>query len=185
MGGLGVHEHRADGATGGGAAEQEVVTVRPHASCLVPPALVLVLVGALTGVLVGLLDGRPPALGAAVAAVLAVVVLRFCVRPFARWWTTTTRLTTRRLVLCTGTFSRHRRDVPLSRVVAVDLRRTLRQRLTGAGTLVLQVEGAGEGRSEVVLAGLPWSQRLQDRLSTLAADCRRAERGTTGAEEAW
>ena len=130
-----------------------VVHLRAHASRLLLPALALLALAPVTGAVLGRTDG--PATWV-VGVLAAAVVVRLVVWPFARWWTTTYELTTRRASLRWGVVSRHGRDVPWRHVSDVELDRSVRQRLTGCGTVVLL---SGDD-SELVLADVPQPERL-------------------------
>lgn len=152
--------------------ERVVVRLRGHASRLLAPALVLLLVAPAVGLLLGRLDGVARWV---VVAVGALVVVRGVLWPFARWWTTTYELTDRRVCLRWGVLSRHGRDLPWRHVVDVALDRSVRQRLTGCGTVVVLGRGAsreavdGPG-PEMVLADVPQPERLWRAAAALAQE---------------
>jgi len=169
--------------------ERVVVRVRAHSSRLLAPAVALLVVAPLTGALLGRSDG--PATWLVVAAA-ALVVVRAVLWPFLRWWTTTYELTTRRVSLRWGVVSRHGRDVPWRHVGDVALDRSVRQRLTGCGTIVLVAPGtATDGdRGEVPLTDVPQPERLWRAASGLAEESGGARwdddpPGEAGDDEVW
>lgn len=146
--------------------EHGIVHLRAHASRLLPPAVALLVLAPVTGAVLGRTE--PPAAWA-VAAVAAVLAARLVVWPFLRWRTTTYELTTRRASLRWGVLSRHGRDVPWRHVVDVALDRSLRQRLTGCGTVVLTTrQASADDDGEVVLADVPQPVRLWRAAADLA-----------------
>ncbi len=157
--------------------EEVVVDLRPHWKALVVPVLALLLTVAVAGYLAGLLGaaGWQRAARWAVLGLAVVVVLRTSGWPFLRWWTTVYVVTTRRLIVRTGVFSRSGRDMPLSRVNDVHFEHNLVERLLGCGTLV--VESAGE-RGQLVLDDVPAVEEVQREIYRLheADDLRRRGR---------
>lgn len=153
--------------TAAGLGERSVVRLRGHAARLTGPALVLVALSGLTGLGLGWANGRAAWVSGVVAGLGGLAVLRWCVLPFVRWWTTTYELTTRRLSMRWGLLSRHGRDLPLRRVVDVALDRSLAERLVGAGTLTVHTAGDDE---PLVLARMPQPERLHRTLVGLLDD---------------
>ncbi|HZI96236.1 MAG TPA: PH domain-containing protein [Actinomycetales bacterium] len=142
--------------------ERVVVHLRAHASRLLPPAVALLVLAPVTGAVLGRTEGTASWVVGALAAVLGV---RLVLWPFLRWWTTTYELTSRRASLRWGVLSRHGRDVPWRHVADVALDRSLRQRLTGCGTVVLLCRDD----NEMVLADVPQPERLWRAAADLAA----------------
>lgn len=149
--------------------EQVVLKLRPHGRVLVVPALVLIATSAVASYVAAAL---PPSdvrlqlrLGIALLALL--VVLRWSVRPFLRWLSTTYAVTNRRVIVRRGVFSRVRRDVPLWRLDDVSVQRSLLQRMLRSGTLV--VESGGE-QGPLVLSDVPAVEQVRRELHRLRAD---------------
>jgi uncharacterized membrane protein YdbT with pleckstrin-like domain len=147
--------------------ERVLHDTHPHWRRLVVPALLLPLV-------VGLLTYADTAMPAwpdrgwaqlAVAAAAVLVLVRWSLVPFLRWWTTRLLLTDRRIVVQQGILSRTGREVPLHRVNDVSYERTLLERLLGCGTLV--VESGGE-HGQLVLVDVPQVERVRREVSRLA-----------------
>ncbi|WP_244303249.1 PH domain-containing protein [Leucobacter coleopterorum] len=128
-----------------------VVRFRRHGSRLVLPVLVLVAVAAATGYWVG---GLPNAwMNIAAAAGAALLALLFGIVPILIWLTRRTTITTRRIILRSGFFVRHRTEVMLARVREVKSSRTLAQRMRGSGDVVLL-----HGIDRTVLSDVPGSE---------------------------
>jgi uncharacterized membrane protein YdbT with pleckstrin-like domain len=143
-----------------GDGEEVVLELHPHWKRLAVPMLcVPLVVGVATYLLFLLPDGaRRVPLRWAVIGVAAVVVLRASVWPWLRWQSTLYVVTTRRLIVRTGVLSRSGRDIPLSRVNDVSFRRSLADRVLGAGTLT--VESGGE-LGQLVLVDVPGVEQVQ------------------------
>ena len=125
------------------ASGEDDLRVRPHARALVLPLLVLLVVLGVAGFAAGRAPEGDVQLPARVgtAAVAVLLLLRFAVRHWLRWLTTVLVVGDRTACLETGVLRRRRREVPLSRVVDVEVERSLPQRLLGSGTLVLETVG--------------------------------------------
>jgi uncharacterized membrane protein YdbT with pleckstrin-like domain len=67
-----------------------------------------------------------------------VLVLRFTVAPVIRWRTTHFVVTTRRVLVREGLFTRRGMDIPMSRINSVEFRHTLFERMLGVGTLIVE-----------------------------------------------
>lgn len=149
--------------------EDVVIRLRPHGRVLLVPVLVLLATMGAAGFAAARVpagDGQP-ALRALVAAVALLVLLRGCVLPFLRWRTTTLTITDRRIRTRHGIVRSRTRDVPLWRVADVVVERSLLQRLTGTGTLL--VDTAGE-RGGLVVRDVPGVHAVADRLGDLLDD---------------
>lgn len=122
------------------APERVVARVRPHAYRLVPAIVVLWIVAFAVPALWSRVDWVlwNPVL----AATAAGLVFVFTVVPCVMWAFRRTLITTRRVVIHGGPGAR--RDVPLHRIHDIEIRRSARQRLVGAGDLVLST-GGGHG----------------------------------------
>ena len=107
--------------------------------------------------------------------VAGLVLARWVVWPYLRWWNEIYVVTTRRLVLREGVFNRSGHDMPLSRLNDVSFTHSLWQRMLGCGTLV--VESAGE-RGQIRLDDVPRVELVQRTLYRLADQNRPAARPT-------
>jgi uncharacterized membrane protein YdbT with pleckstrin-like domain len=120
--------------------EQVVVHEHPHWKMLVGPVLVLLLVVGVASFLAALVSAQSWApwawLGLACAGL--ALVGRFTVFPVVRWRTTHLVVTSRRVLVREGVFTRHGFDIPLSRITGVQFRRSLLERILGSGTLVIE-----------------------------------------------
>jgi Bacterial PH domain/Short C-terminal domain len=129
--------------------EELVLDLRPHWSAVTGPVLLgLVAIGAgLT--LPGLVPGELGFLQATVQLVLrlaALTALGWLVAPrIARWVTTQIVLTSDRLILRTGVFTKYAREVRLPLIQDIMIRQSLWARLVRSGDLV--VETAGQRRA--------------------------------------
>jgi uncharacterized membrane protein YdbT with pleckstrin-like domain len=151
--------------------EDLVLVLRPHVKRLVGPVFVLLVVTPLASFLAGLIpDGSVQAwLRGAVALAALLIVLRWTVWPFLVWWNTVYAVTSRRLVMRHGVFSRSGHDMPLIRLNDVSFSHNMIERMLGCGTLV--VESAGE-RGQVVFADVPRVEQVQRTLYRLSDDAR-------------
>jgi uncharacterized membrane protein YdbT with pleckstrin-like domain len=93
-----------------------------------------------------------------VGIVLAIVVIVWTLAPLIRWLARTDTLTNMRLISREGVFHRSGRDIPMDRVHAVTVDRTLVDRILGAGTLTVQTAADS---SDVVLEAVAHVQRRQ------------------------
>ena len=150
--------------------EHVLLATRQHGRRLLVPVLVLLVVSPLTTFAVASVERRILRWLLLVAGVL--LLLRYVVRPFLRWLSTSYVLTDRRLLVRGGVVSRWGRDLALSWVADVTYRRGLLGRLVGCGTLV--VDTAGEG-GRLVLPHVPRPDEVQREIlrAAEAADGRR------------
>ena len=164
--------------------EEVVLDLHPHwKRLLLPSLLVPVVIGLATFVFFEVPSGsvRTP-LRWAIVVVAVLVLLRWSAWPFVRWQTTRYVLTTRRVVIRQGVFSRSGRDIPLTRVNDVSFQHSLLERMLRCGTLT--IESAGE-HGQVILPEVPTVERVQrEVLERAEAEARRdrpdAERAPTG-----
>lgn len=129
--------------------ESVVLSTRTHAKALIVPLVVLAVLAAAAGTLSTFTApaGRAqPLLVAVVWAVAALLALRWVVKPFLTWLTTSYTVTDQRIITRSGILSRRGHDIQLDRVSDVAHERSLTDRLLGCGTLLVSV--AGEHRVE-------------------------------------
>lgn len=123
-----------------GADERVVVHNHPHWKKLVLPVLALLVVLGLGGFLAALVNGTAwagPA-QAALGVVAAVLLVAWVLTPLVRWKTTHFVVTTQRLMVRRGVFTRSGEDIPLSRINSVSFRHGITDRLVGCGTLIVE-----------------------------------------------
>lgn len=140
--------------------------LRPHGRVLVLPAVVLVVamgIGGFAAARVPEGEAQLPLRGL-VALALLLLVLRASALPFLRWLTATVVVTERRVRARHGVLRSRTRDVPLRRVTDVVVERSLLQRMTGSGTLML--ETAGE-RGALVVRDVPGVRHVAAELDDL------------------
>jgi len=124
--------------------EEIVLHRHPHPKMLVMPVLVLLVTVGAASFVAAWLGAQPWArswavwawLGLAVVAI--AIVARFTLMPVLRWRTTHFVLTSRRVLVREGVFSRRGMDIPMSRINSVMFRHTLLERIFGCGTLVIE-----------------------------------------------
>jgi len=118
--------------------EELVTTVHPHPRVLVWPILALLVLAALVGVgLAAVPPAYRPVGQQVVAGLGAVLALVLVGRPVLRWATTSTTVTTQRLITRSGVLRRAGNDLPLNRVVDVGYHRRSGDLGFGSGTLLL------------------------------------------------
>lgn len=147
--------------------EELVVTTRPHARVLVGPIAVLLLTAALVGVGVAVapVQYRPLA-QQLVAGLGGLVVAVWVLRPIARWATTSTTLTTQRIITRSGIVRQAEHEVPLNRVIDVAMTRTPADYGSGSGTLLLTTING----HRLKLANLPHIKAMRQAVGELAAE---------------
>lgn len=140
--------------------EHVVVTTRTHIKALLLPAVLLIVLAGAAGFLGAVIPaGKAQPLVAAVVWGLALLVsLRWVVRPFLAWLTTTYTFTNRRFVKRSGLIAKKGRTIPLNRISGVDFDIGLMDRVFGCGTLV--VTDASES-GQVLLHDIPNVERVQ------------------------
>ncbi|GAA2781451.1 PH domain-containing protein [Saccharopolyspora taberi] len=120
--------------------EYVVVHKHPHWKMLVLPVLVLLVVvggGSYLAALVAPTTWHLP-VWIALAVVGGLLVLWFTVAPLVRWRTTHFVITTHRLMVREGVFTRSGVDIPVQRINSVRFRHGLLDRLVGCGTLIVE-----------------------------------------------
>jgi uncharacterized membrane protein YdbT with pleckstrin-like domain len=120
--------------------EEIVIHRHPHWKMLIRPVLVLLVVVGIVSYLAALVGTQTWASWAwlALGVVGLGLVIRFTLMPVIRWRTTHFVVTTRRVLVREGLFSRRGMDIPMSRINSVQFRHTLFERLFGVGTLVIE-----------------------------------------------
>jgi uncharacterized membrane protein YdbT with pleckstrin-like domain len=158
--------------------EEVIFEVHPHWTRLLRP--VLVALAAVAGGIAARVESLPRFAQLMVAAALGCCLLWLLAR-YAVWMATSLVLTTDRLVLRRGVFVRSSREILLLHIAELTCRRRFRDRMVGAGDLV--IETAGGQHREVVVA-LPHPDRLQSEI-TSQIDRRSRERDPLGTFAIW
>lgn len=124
--------------------EHVVVHHHPHWKMLIGPALAFLITAGVAGFLAAVAQPKPwHGIAWLAIAVVAVVVLAWLtLAPLLRWRTTHFVVTTRRVMVREGVFTRSGIDIPLFRINSVQFRHGLLDRMVGCGTLI--VESASE-----------------------------------------
>jgi uncharacterized membrane protein YdbT with pleckstrin-like domain len=149
--------------------ERLVLVLRRHVVVLFWPFVVF-LVAVAIGVAGAFLPRGTRPWGPLVLAVIAVlIVLRWVLWPFLKWFNEVYAITTRRLILREGVFNRAGHDMPLTRLNDVSFEHNLFERMLGCGTLV--VESAGE-RGQIRLDDVPKVELVQRTLYRLSDEMR-------------
>lgn len=124
--------------------EEIVHELRPHWTFFAGPAAAL-LVTLVVAIWVTARFDRSWLTQVAILVVLAA--LGWVVARWAKWYTTSFTITTDRLIHRHGVFTTHGKEIPLERLNDVSFKKTVIQRIVGAGDLV--VESAGEQGQQV------------------------------------
>ena len=140
--------------------ERIVLDFHPHWTTLLKSILMLVFIVAVAGAIIFFVPDwdMQTQIRLVVGAVAVLTVMTFSLLPFLRWFTTRYILTTHRLVIRVGIFSRTGRDIPLTRVNDAQFSHNLIQRMLGTGTLT--VESGGEN-GQLVLKNVPKVETVQ------------------------
>ena len=120
--------------------ERVVVHQHPHWKMLLVPVLVLFVVAGGGAYLAALVAGTSFGFPAwiALAVVGGVLLIWLTLAPLVRWKTTHFVVTTRRLMVREGVFTRSGVDIPMARINSVRFRHGLVDRLVGCGTLIVE-----------------------------------------------
>lgn len=107
----------------------------------------------------------------AIAGMAAVAVLFVWGIPWLKWVTTTSTITTRRIITRSGIFSKTGHDIPLSRISNVAYEHDFIDRIFGAGTLILETSAG----NPLELHDVPNVERLHVELTELLFNTEREE----------
>lgn len=120
--------------------ESVVVHKHPHWKMLLGPVLVLLGVVGGASYAAALVATTPWRLPVWIALVVVglLLIFWFTLAPLARWRTTHFVITTHRLMVREGVFTRSGIDIPMWRINSVRFRRGVVDRLFGCGTLVIE-----------------------------------------------
>ncbi len=148
--------------------ETPLVVLRPHVHRLARPAVLLLLLAPAAGFAAGAVPAgtAQPTIRVVVAAVAAVVFLRWVMWPFVLWWNTLYVLTDERIFERAGVVRRTGHDLPLRGVTDVVVAQGLGERMLRCGTLSVTTEGG----TRFTLTDVPAVSRLQRTLLAVADD---------------
>jgi hypothetical protein len=168
--------------------ERPLVVLRPHVRRLARPALILLVLAPAAAFTAGAVpagSARGP-VRLVVAALAALVVVRWVVWPFLLWWNTVYVLTDERFFERGGLVRRTGHDLPLQGVSDVVVAQSFSERLLRSGTLRVLTDGGGE----IAVADVPAIARVQGSLLAVVDDIaqrlrapRRWAEGTDDAED--
>lgn len=144
-----------------------VVSTRTHVKVLIGALLVLLVTVFVTGFLAAVVEKVGDDLARTTARMalglaFAVVVLRYVLAPFLRWYTTTYTFTDRRFMQRSGLIAKEGRTIPLNRISGVDFEIGVVDRLLGCGTLVVS-DASEQGRVE--LHDIPRVEQVQKQVA--------------------
>jgi uncharacterized membrane protein YdbT with pleckstrin-like domain len=150
--------------------ERVVLRARPHPKTLLGPAVALVVIVVLAIVAAGYATTTPTprvaghtigwhTIAELVILVVAVLlVLALAVRPLLTWATTRFAVTTSRITSRAGILTRRGEDIPIRRIVSVNVKQSITDRVFGCGTLVM--ESASE--QPLVFDDIPHVQQVHN-----------------------
>src|SRR6476661_6761841 len=148
--------------------EHVVVSTRTHIKVLIGALLVLLVTVFAVAFLAAQVEAHVGGAGLRTAAwvalglVCAAVLMRWVLRPFLRWYTTTYTFTDRRFMQRSGLIAREGRTIPLNRISGVDFEVGLIDRVFGCGTLIVS-DASEQGRVE--LDDVPHVEQVQMRVA--------------------
>ena len=144
--------------------EHVVVSTRTHVKVLLGTLLTLLVTVFVVAFVAAQIDKRVDSGGwrtglwIALAVVALLVLVRWVLAPFVRWYTTTYTFTNRRFMQRTGFIAKEGRTIPLNRISGVDFEIGVVDRLFGCGTLVVS-DASEQGR--VALRDIPRVEQVQ------------------------
>lgn len=158
--------------------EQTLFSSRTHAKILVPA---LFIQGLLLGVHLVLPSLWPDETGIGpvddygqltVHALVLLLELTYVVGPLLRWWHSVFTITDRRVSMSWGMFTKHSRELAISRITHVNIERGLLDRLFGCGTIVLRDAASIE---PVRLADVPHVHQVRQLVDDLRFETQAAQ----------
>jgi len=146
--------------------EDIALSMRTHPKALIMPAVALIVLAALGGFLTAILGDSSVEQWVVLAIWIAIAlgVLIWSVAPLLRWLTTEYTITSKRVLLTSGVFTRSGRAIPLHRVNDVTFEKGLLDRLLGCGTLVISDASEQTGMH---LRDVPRIEEVHRRLTDL------------------
>jgi len=148
--------------------ERPLVVLRPHVRRLARPVLILLVLAPAAAFTAGAVPAgtaRAP-VRFVVAALAALVAVRWVLWPFLLWWNTLYVLTDERFFERAGLVRRTGHDLPLQGVSDVVVAQTFGQRLLRSGTLRVLTDGGGE----IAVTDVPAIARVQSSLLAVVDD---------------
>jgi len=155
------HAQAGAAARAAGATEQVVARMHRNARVLFFPAVLFIALAGGVVYLLGVAEETWQLIGGLTAA--GLLFLFGVLIPFLFWLTRSYTLTTKRLIVRHGLFTRTRREVLHSRGYAVTLKRGPLQTIAGSGTIIVD---SGNDRP-LVLADVPGAVLVQSTLHEL------------------
>ncbi|PSL38767.1 PH (Pleckstrin Homology) domain-containing protein [Labedella gwakjiensis] len=155
------HAQAGAAARAAGATEQVVARMHRNARVLFLPAVLFIALAGGVVYLLGVAEETWQLIGGLVTA--GLLFLFGVLIPFLFWLTRSYTLTTKRLIVRHGLFTRTRREVLHSRGYAVTLKRGPFQTIAGSGTIIVD---SGNDRP-LVLADVPGAVLVQSTLHEL------------------
>lgn len=140
--------------------ERIVVRLRSHGRALIVPTIVLWATCAAVALLLNVVDW--PLWNLVVLTLAALLVITLCVVPLLAWLSRRLVVTNRRIIVRSG-FGGSRREIALSRIHDVTLRRRGLQRIFGTGDVLVSTGGD----RLVTLADLPDAALVQRTITDL------------------
>lgn len=117
--------------------EQIIARFRTHGRALVLPITVLLVLAPAAGYFIGWFEALWQNILVILGAAL-IFVFGVCA-PLLSWLTTRATITTKRLIIRQGIFTRQRSEVPFTRVRTVSSTQSIFQRMFGSGNVYLEV----------------------------------------------
>lgn len=154
--------------------EQIVARIRRHGRILAAPVTVLLVLAPAAGFFIGYFDSLWQNLLAAAGALL--VLIFGVLVPIVNWLTTRITITTNRVIQRWGVWTRHRAEVPFTRIRTVRSHRSIGQRMFGCGDIELEIS---EG-DPMVLVSVPGMNAVSDVLQQLVERSYRAQSRAQG-----
>ncbi len=149
--------------------EQIVAQVRLHGRHLALPVVVLFVLAPAAGFFIGWFDALWQNLLVAVAAL--VVFVFGVIGPLVQWLTRRITITTHRVISRWGVFTRHRIEVPFTRIRTVSTHRGIGQRILGSGDIELDI---ADGQN-ILLPDVPALDAVAEVLQQLVQRSYRAQ----------
>ncbi|WP_019875686.1 PH domain-containing protein [Sporichthya polymorpha] len=149
--------------------EDLVFELREHCFTLIWPAIILVVTTGISAFLAGTVPdtGAQTTLRLIIGATAGAIVLRWSVWPFLSWYAHSWVLTSRRLLVRHGVFSRRGLDVPLDRVIGSSASRTLLQRMFRSGRLTISTASPA---GDLVIENTPMLAEVQKVVAAAVAN---------------
>lgn len=154
-----------------------VFELREHWFTLIWPTFILIVTTGIGAFLAGTVpdNGARTTLRLIILGTSAAIILRWSIWPFLSWYGQSWVLTTRRLIVRHGVFSRKGLDVALTRVIGSSVSRTVLQRMFRSGRLTISTAGQ---HGELVIENTPMVTEVAKVVSSAVAHSAPAPRVT-------